>query len=211
MIDLKELAKEIHENAVAHGWWDEPRSIGEIIALIHSEWSEALEEYRNGRPMVCTHECVVQYYGHVDGDQIDADICENHTECNNAGRECANRCTKPCGIAVELIDGCIRIIDFLTYKGYALNMPYDYDDETMERDVGKPLPEFVTELHFVTTGAYDLWEYENLEEEALSVLEHCIVMISEWLNHRGIDPYAVLLEKHEYNKTREYRHGGKLC
>ena len=45
---INQLANEIHENAKAHGWWDEERSFGEIIALCHSELSEALEAYRNG-------------------------------------------------------------------------------------------------------------------------------------------------------------------
>ena len=31
---LNELAKDIHENAVAHGWWDgEGRTFGDVIAL----------------------------------------------------------------------------------------------------------------------------------------------------------------------------------
>lgn len=47
---MNDWAKEIHENAVAHGWWDEERSFGDIVALCHSELSEALEEYRTSRP-----------------------------------------------------------------------------------------------------------------------------------------------------------------
>lgn len=46
-----EFAKEVHQNAVDHGWYEAERSVAEIFALIHSEWSEALEEYRAGRPM----------------------------------------------------------------------------------------------------------------------------------------------------------------
>ena len=107
---INQVAREIHENAVEHGWWDEERGFPEVIALIHSEVSEALEEYRNHR------EPTEIYIG-------------------DKG--------KPEGIPYELADVIIRILD---YCGYA-----------------------------------------------------------------GIDIDAAITEKHEYNKTRPYRHGGKVC
>ena len=105
-LSLTNLAKDIHDNAKAHGWWDKPRSFGDIIALCHSELSEALEEYRNDKPAI--------YYGE-DG--------------------------KPEGTAVEMIE--------------------------------------------------------------------CIIRILDWCGHEALDVDEILKIKHEYNKSRAYRHGGK--
>ena len=48
-ISLRELQRIAHENAVQKGWHETRRSDGEMICLMHSELSEALEELRNGK------------------------------------------------------------------------------------------------------------------------------------------------------------------
>jgi NTP pyrophosphatase (non-canonical NTP hydrolase) len=45
-VKLNDYAKLCHERSVAKGWHDPPPSVGEQVALLHSEVSEILEEYR---------------------------------------------------------------------------------------------------------------------------------------------------------------------
>lgn len=44
------MARDIHATAMDKGWWDKERNDGELIALMHSELSEALEALRHGNP-----------------------------------------------------------------------------------------------------------------------------------------------------------------
>lgn len=49
-MDLFQLANKCHETAINKGWYDgTERGVPELLALVHSEVSEALECYRRGQ------------------------------------------------------------------------------------------------------------------------------------------------------------------
>lgn len=177
MADMKvsDLIREIHRNAVDHGWWDDERVKPEIIALIHSEWSEALEESRAGRPL--------RWYG------------ENG---------------KPEGVAVELIDGVIRIFDYLgmvsVKSGSEIAAYFDCDVESMYDalpDVSSNTATFIAWLHWHTSYALC---YQP-ETQLVKTLLDTAGLAMTWVQKHELDPMDVLMEKHEYNKSRPYKHG----
>lgn len=91
-LHFNEFANEVHELALSKGWWDEtgePKTFGDLIALIHSELSEAFEEYRN-------HHAPTEIYF-------------------NEGNP------KPEGIGIELADAIIRILDMCAKYGIDLD------------------------------------------------------------------------------------------
>lgn len=196
MLDMTKFAKEVHAVSVEHGWWEgeENNDIDTKIALIHAEWSEALEEYRAGRPMVW-RVCLES-----------GDVCmgESCSEWVDGGCELDEMAHKPEGIAVELVDGVIRILDLMAAK------------EMMAADLGYlsygecTLPQLVAALHsFVSLAGIAL--YAHKIDEAEASLNRCIYWTFHWLKAQGVDMDEILRLKHEYNKTRPYRHGGKRC
>lgn len=50
VVAFQDYSRYVHEWAVRKGFWDQDRNDGEIIALMHSELSEALEALRHGNP-----------------------------------------------------------------------------------------------------------------------------------------------------------------
>jgi hypothetical protein len=213
-MNLNEFSKEVHKNAVDHGWWEGERALPETLALIHSEWSEALEEARAGRPMV---------YRVCHEDPEEEMICnpQDLTDCTSFGKEkdCKYYGKKPEGIAVELIDGCIRILDLIGKSGIQLQKHYTLEElmkDVPAAAVPEELSHLVTLLHWYISMVYAAPKGKGISEgpaafrERVSRLFEAMGIACVWVKKHGCDPEKLLIEKHEYNRTRPYKHGKKF-
>lgn len=194
-MNWNDFAKEIHANAVAHGWWDEPRTFGEIVALCHSELSEALEEVRARRPMV--------YADDFEG------------ECRIMERsDIRMRGLKPEGIAVELADCIIRILDWLGREELDGNALLAEAGRCVMCDVparvyAASIGDRIARWHLLLSLAYSCWCRASGPYAAALRMALCVHEIMEWAEEDGVDMEEILELKHAYNKGRPYRHGGK--
>lgn len=185
-MSLNELAKEAHQIAVEHGWWDPEPSFGDLVALMHCELSEALKEYADGRPLV--------YFLEANGFVV-SDMSERRGE-------------KPEGIAVELGDCIIRILDWAGHEGVDMDRVFSAvkaDRLKWDMDKISHFGDFISGLHNILSMAYT-------DEEENQGVYFCMVIdyIQEALKRSGVDLDAIIREKMAYNRTRPYRHGGKV-
>lgn len=193
-MNLNRIAKEAHQTAVEHGFWEPEPTFGELVALMHSELSEALEEYRAGRPMAYKP-C-----------GIDRVVCQKEA-CGFISEDgtCEYMKDKPEGIAVELADCVIRILDFLGSASVDI-------DGIIERkknaslEVPDNFGDLIARLHLDLSLAY---ETEYRKTVSVMKLIFCIMRIQKWEEKNRVDLLPIIREKMDYNKTRPYRHGGK--
>lgn len=120
---VNEMMEECHFTASMKGWHKEDRGIPEAVALMHSELSEALEEYRAGRKPSEIHYTKPKYTW---WDRL-------------LGRPEPK--SKPEGIAAEYADVIIRIFDDACERGIplatALVLKMEYNKHRPYRHGGK--------------------------------------------------------------------------
>lgn len=217
-MNLNEFAFVAHKNAVEHGWYSPEPEDSVIFANIMGEWAEAFEEYKAGKP---------DLYYHCTDRALGADaICEHQQECywrkvGGKADQCSDRNPKPEGVAAELIDGAIRILDYIGWqmeKNAAWNTDLNASIAAIRGTANtesityacyvEDVPRLVCELNVLTGYALDNGRMPTVRRFYLCI---CLFFVFEYCKLKGINPDALMLDKHQYNKSRSYRHGGKVC
>ena len=190
-MNLADLQKEAHAIAKDHGWWDEERTFGDLIALVHSELSEALEAYRMYG--------LEKFYS-VDDDFIVPDDYEG------LGRK------KLEGVASELADVVIRVADMAEWYECPLES-IEVTGVPPELPMDRPVQSFgdwIAALHFEVSTLAETWWASGGDIWAWKPYAELVVeVVNNMASHYGIDLDAAIEAKMEYNRTRGYRHGGK--
>lgn len=101
MGQINKLSKEVHQNARDKGFFDNDKNIGEMLCLIHSEVSEALEADRKD-------EYCLKSVDVINGWVSDKDFTEYYKE-NVKGT-----------FDEEMADIVIRVMDLCQFKGIDL-------------------------------------------------------------------------------------------
>lgn len=198
-MEWNKFAAEVHQVAVDHGFWDPKPSFAAITVMCCTELAEAGEEYRAGRPMVW-HKCNAGLLNGpcVPGDKMSC-FPDDPTD-EELPVVCPNLDAKPQGVAVEMGDCVLRILDTLAEAGV------DIDADLGFTPASKDLIETVAGCYVQLATAY-IWRGKL--DRAKDGLLTCMETILDWARQNGVDMEAVLRAKHEYNKTRPFRHGGK--
>jgi hypothetical protein len=80
-------------------------------------------------------------------------------------------------------------------------------DRAKPENYPEPLPETVADLHWWISATRSVASVEQKTSLLLTAAGIAFLFIRA----KGYDPEELMRIKHEYNKTRPYRHGGKAC
>lgn len=194
MNKLNALRDEVFSINKSNGWHNEERSFGELIALVHSEVSEALEDYRAGHPVNKV------WYEYKDGFKRDTHFAEFYIDDN-----WTSVLGKPCGIPSELADVVIRILDICGLYGWDIEFKHFKKINIFPMKYASHL----ASIHKSLSDAYND-NKDTFTDPAATYLDVAIQEVEFICQQHSINLDQIIREKLEYNKTRGYKHGGKV-
>lgn len=189
MQDLNALAKQIHENAKAKGFWDNTRNVGEVFMLIVSELSEALEAHRKGKICkVVDFEKWMYRYGaeSVFQNNFEVDIKDTFQD--------------------ELADVVIRTLDFCYYNQTDIEKSSSIvEGVDIMKVVGDNVGQVLMNINSLIVSAYVATSKREVDAFLYSATKLCFSLAES----QGFDLMQHIELKMQYNATREHLYGKK--
>lgn len=188
---IDEMTAEIRAVNVEKGWrapsgGPGANTLGDYIALLHSEVSEALEAYRDHRLADATR-------------SVCGRAANGEEPCPEHGP------SKPEGVGAKLADVLIRLLDTCDAFGIAL-LGMSSELDAVAGAEHEPL------IHPVTFGDHLAWLHFHISSMLLSAAweaELVLRVLVATARKFGIDLSAEYERKIAYNRTRPFQHGGR--
>lgn len=189
---IGQMLAEVREVNTALGWRAEPKTLGDFIALLHSEIAEALEAYRDHRL----------------ADATDTVREEIWTDTNPPVLH-GWKLPKPEGVGSEFADFLIRLLDTADVQGYVLDQTLlDFELADIAPLTGPVF--FHTPMTLVTFGDFMAALHRQVDRfwdtGDVARLLRVLVTVAEKF---GVDLTFEYERKIAYNRTRPYQHGGR--
>lgn len=199
---LIQLAERAYNTAYQKGFWEEPRSEETLLMLMVSELSEALEEVRNNEE--------VMYFRGEGGTTYSTDqvVLSQKKHYFQPIYSTDDAILKPEGLAIEIADYMIRILDLLGSETTGINMG-----------------NFESVLGTLFNNSFGMELSGKDDSDKLFTLTRCTVLAGEqgyptghllarglvlaykFLEGLNMDPIETIGIKMDYNDTRGYKHG----
>lgn len=200
MLDVQKLAVDSFEVNSQNGWHKEGRTFEEIGALIGSEVAEALEDHRNG------HAPTKEWYTKKAGDGSELRAANQYDPT-----------WKPEGIPSELADIIIRIGDAAGLYGWGGELEMvineirngEYGAHPMAVDSGDSFGTAMGKL-FSQIGEVIGFHTQKFDGLITLALGHLWLNVESVAVIHHIDLERAIKEKLAHNRTRGYKHGGKV-
>jgi len=176
--DLNKLAKEVHENAVKNGFWDNKPSTKHCLMMVITELSEAVQADRKGK--------------RADMEDFNDEMVD---EDDKVGFDIAFGWWVKDTVEDELADVYLRLLDIAGKEEINLNS----NDVTLN---------ILPKENTFTENMYAVVRYLTSDRFSLhGKVLYSMCQIKEIAERMNIDLLRHVELKMKYNQTREYKHG----
>lgn len=205
---IEALCERSRDISLEKGWLSpdgtDPRPFYTVVALFHTELSEAFEDIRSNKK-------VDEVWYEVNGIRVSAVERARSVE----PRASDIGAFKPCGIPIEFADFIIRVAQYFgsakqskRFEEVVLNVPNLTIADRLIPENGEQL---IAQLHADVSMA----SIASLGRHPAADPMHHLALAVHWTfafcEKNNIDLWSAIDEKEAYNRTRPVRHGGKAC